>query len=231
MMDILKTDKLTKIYGREENKVEALKDVSISVEKGKFISVIGPSGSGKSTLLHCMAGLDTPTSGKVLLNGENIFDLSDNRLSVLRRRNFGFVFQSFNLIPVIDIYDNITLPVSLDNKSIDKDYISEIIDILGLKDKIKRFPNELSGGQQQRVAIARALSNKPDVIFADEPTGNLDSKTAEEVIKFFRICVEKLGETIVMVTHNEEVAFTTDICITMRDGEILSKRDNGERKK
>lgn len=131
-----------------------------------------------------MAGLDTPTSGKVLLNGENIFDLSDNRLSVLRRRNFGFVFQSFNLIPVIDIYDNITLPVSLDNKSIDKDYISEIIDILGLKDKIKRFPNELSGGQQQRVAIARALSNKPDVIFADEPTGNLDSKTAEEVIKF-----------------------------------------------
>ncbi|MGF7397458.1 ABC transporter ATP-binding protein [Thermoanaerobacterium thermosaccharolyticum] len=225
-MSILETVKLTKIYGKGDNKVEALKEVSISIENGKFTTIIGPSGSGKSTLLHCMAGLDVPTSGEVLLNGENIFNLSEEKLSILRRRNFGFVFQSFNLIPVIDVYENITLPVSLDNKKIDKDYISEIIEILGLESKIKSFPNELSGGQQQRVAIARALSNKPDIIFADEPTGNLDSKTADEVMKFFKLCVEKFGQTLIMVTHNKDIAASADVCITIQDGKILSYLNN-----
>ncbi|AST58966.1 ABC transporter ATP-binding protein [Thermoanaerobacterium thermosaccharolyticum] len=212
--------------GKGDNKVEALKEVSVSIEKGKFTTIVGPSGSGKSTLLHCMAGLDVPISGEVLLNGENIFNLSEEKLSILRRRNFGFVFQSFNLIPVIDVYENITLPVSLDNKKIDKDYISEIIEILGLENKIKSFPNELSGGQQQRVAIARALSNKPDIIFADEPTGNLDSKTAEEVMKFIKLCVEKFGQTLIMVTHNKDIAASADVCITIQDGKILSYLNN-----
>jgi putative ABC transport system ATP-binding protein len=219
-MSILETVRLTKIYGQDKNKVEALKDVTVSIEKGGFTTIVGPSGSGKSTLLHCMAGLDVPTAGEVLLNGRNIFSLSEEKLSMLRRRNFGFVFQSFNLIPVIDVYENITLPVSLDDKKIDKEYTSKIIDILGLQDKAESFPNELSGGQQQRVAIARALSNKPDIIFADEPTGNLDSKTAEEVIKIFRTCVEELGETLIVVTHNNDIAAAADVCITMRDGRI-----------
>lgn len=221
-MNILGTVNLTKVYGKKDNKVEALKDVSVTIEKGKFTTIVGPSGSGKSTLLHCMAGLDVPTSGEVLLSGENIFKFSDEKLSMLRRRRFGFVFQSFNLIPVIDVSENITLPVSLDNKKADNVYISNIVEILGLKDKIDSFPNELSGGQQQRVAIARALSNKPDIIFADEPTGNLDSISADEVIKFLRLCVKELGETLVMVTHNNDIAAESDICITIQDGKVLS---------
>lgn len=227
-MSILETVKLTKAYGKRESKVEALNEVSASIERGKFTTIVGPSGSGKSTLLHCMAGLDVPTSGEVLFNGENIFHLSEANLSILRRRNFGFVFQSFNLIPVIDVYENITLPISLDNKKIDKEYIKDIVHILGLEDKTKNFPNELSGGQQQRVAIARALSNKPEIIFADEPTGNLDSKTTEEVIKFFKLCVERFGQTLIMVTHNNDIAAESDICITIQDGKILSCRNNLE---
>lgn len=222
-MKILKTIDLSKTYGKGESKVKALKNINIEIEKGKFTSIIGPSGSGKSTLLHCMAGLDDITSGKVLLDDKDISTLSEEKLSQLRRRKFGFIFQSFNLIPVVDVYENITLPVSLDSKKVDKDYVYEIIEILGLKDKIKKFPNELSGGQQQRVAIARALVNKPDIIFADEPTGNLDSKTTQEVINLLKLCVEKFGQTLIMITHNNEIAKMADVCIKVQDGKVLDK--------
>lgn len=220
-MSILDIINLTKVYGKGENKVNALEDISVSIEKGKFSAIIGPSGSGKSTLLHCMAGLDNPTSGKVILENNNIFDLSEEKLSKLRRQKFGFIFQNFNLIPVISVYENIILPVSLDNKKIDKEYVHRIIDILGLKDKMNKFPNELSGGQQQRVAIARALSNRPEIIFADEPTGNLDSKTTGEVINLLKMCVEKFGHTLIMITHNNDIASMADICISIKDGKLL----------
>ncbi|MDK2562915.1 ABC transporter ATP-binding protein [Romboutsia sedimentorum] len=222
-MKILKTIDLSKTYGKGESKVKALKNINIEIEKGKFTSIIGPSGSGKSTLLHCMAGLDDITSGKVLLDDKDISTLSEEKLSQLRRRKFGFIFQSFNLIPVVDVYENITLPVSLDSKNVDKNYVYEIIEILGLKDKIKKFPNELSGGQQQRVAIARALVNKPDIIFADEPTGNLDSKTTQEVINLLKLCVEKFGQTLIMITHNNEIAKMADVCIKVQDGKVLEQ--------
>ena len=227
-MTVLDTLCLTKVYGKGENKVEALNDINLSIEKGKFTAIIGPSGSGKSTLLHCIAGLDNPTSGKVLLNGEDIFKLSEEKLSILRRRKFGFIFQSFNLIPVIDVYENITLPISLDKKKVDVDYINEIIYTLGLKDKIHKFPNQLSGGQQQRVAIARALANKPDIIFADEPTGNLDSKTTQEVIHLLKGCVDKFGQTLIMITHNNEIANMADVCITIQDGEIVDENKSNK---
>ena len=222
-MKILKTIDLSKTYGKGESKVKALKNINIEIEKGKFTSIIGPSGSGKSTLLHCMAGLDDITSGKVLLDDKDISTLSEEKLSQLRRRKFGFIFQNFNLIPVVDVYENITLPVSLDSKKVDKNYVYEIIEILGLKDKIKKFPNELSGGQQQRVAIARALVNKPEIIFADEPTGNLDSKTTQEVINLLKVCVEKFGQTLIMITHDNEIAKMADVCIKVQDGKVLDE--------
>ncbi|EPZ53349.1 ABC transporter family protein [[Clostridium] sordellii ATCC 9714] len=217
MLDIIS---LNKIYGRGENKVQALKDINLSIEKGKFTAIIGPSGSGKSTLLNCIAGLDNISSGKVLLEGEDISILNDNSLSKLRSEEFGFIFQSFNLIPVINVYENIILPISIDDKKVDKEHIDNIIDKLGLKDKINKFPNELSGGQQQRVAIARALANKPKIIFADEPTGNLDSKTTDEVMNLLNSCVEEFGQTLVMITHNNEIAKMADVCIEIRDGKI-----------
>lgn len=217
MLDIIS---LNKIYGKGENKVQALKDINLYIEKGKFTAIIGPSGSGKSTLLNCIAGLDNISSGKVLLEGEDISTLNDNSLSKLRSEEFGFIFQSFNLIPVINVYENIILPISIDDKKVDKEHIDNIIDKLGLKDKINKFPNELSGGQQQRVAIARALANKPKIIFADEPTGNLDSKTTDEVMNLLNSCVEEFGQTLVMITHNNEIAKMSDICIEIRDGKI-----------
>ncbi|CEP82421.1 ABC transporter ATP-binding protein [[Clostridium] sordellii] len=217
MLDIIS---LNKIYGKGENKVQALKDINLSIEKGKFTAIIGPSGSGKSTLLNCIAGLDNISSGKVLLEGKDVSTLSDNGLSKLRSEEFGFIFQSFNLIPVINVYENIILPISIDDKKVDKEHIDNIIDKLGLKDKINKFPNELSGGQQQRVAIARALANKPKIIFADEPTGNLDSKTTDEVMNLLNSCVEEFGQTLVMITHNNEIAKMADICIEIRDGKI-----------
>lgn len=217
MLDIIS---LNKIYGKGENKVQALKDINLSIEKGKFTAIIGPSGSGKSTLLNCIAGLDNISSGKVLLEGEDISTLNDNSLSKLRSEEFGFIFQSFNLIPVINVYENIILPISIDDKKVDKEHIDNIIDKLGLKDKINKFPNELSGGQQQRVAIARALANKPKIIFADEPTGNLDSKTTDEVMNLLNSCVEEFGQTLVMITHNNEIAKMADVCIEIRDGKI-----------
>lgn len=218
--NILEITNLNKIYGKGDNKVQALKDINLSIEKGKFTAIIGPSGSGKSTLLNCIAGLDTVSSGKVMLKGKDISTLNENKLSKLRSEEFGFIFQSFNLIPVINVYENIILPISIDDKKVDKKYIDSIIDKLGLKDKINKFPNELSGGQQQRVAIARALANKPKIIFADEPTGNLDSKTTEEVMNLLGSCVKDFGQTLVMITHNNEIADMADICIEIKDGKL-----------
>ncbi|MCU9815221.1 ABC transporter ATP-binding protein [Paraclostridium sp. AKS73] len=220
MTNILEITNLNKIYGKGDNKVQALKDITLSIEKGKFTAIIGPSGSGKSTLLNCIAGLDTVSSGKVMLKGKDISTLNENKLSKLRSEEFGFIFQSFNLIPVINVYENIILPISIDDKKVDKKYIDSIIDKLGLKDKINKFPNELSGGQQQRVAIARALANKPKIIFADEPTGNLDSKTTEEVMDLLGSCVKDFGQTLVMITHNNEIANMADICIEIKDGKL-----------
>lgn len=219
-MSILDVIDLNKTYGKGENKVQALNNINLSFEKGKFTTIIGPSGSGKSTLLHCMAGLDSTTSGKVLLNDQDISKLSEDKLSKLRIEKFGFIFQSFNLIPVVNIYENIVLPINIDNKKIDKKYVDSLISILGLKDKINKFPNELSGGQQQRVAIARALANKPEIIFADEPTGNLDTKTTNEVMDLLKKCVNEFGQTLIMITHNNDIAQMADKVITIKDGNV-----------
>ena len=219
-MSILDVINLSKTYGKGENKVQALNNINLSFEKGKFTTIIGPSGSGKSTLLHCMAGLDSITSGKVLLNDQDISKLSEGELSKLRIEKFGFIFQSFNLIPVVNIYENIVLPINIDNKKIDKKYIDSLISILGLKDKMNKFPNELSGGQQQRVAIARALANKPEIIFADEPTGNLDTKTTNEVMDLLKKCVNEFGQTLIMITHNNDIAQMADKVITIKDGNV-----------
>ena len=220
-MNILNTINLGKTYGKDENKVEALKNINLSFEKGKFTSIVGPSGSGKSTLLHCIAGLDSITSGKILINDIDISTLNEEEMSKFRREKFGFIFQSFNLIQVVNVYDNITLPIQIDNKKIDKKYIDKIIELLGLSDKVNKFPNELSGGQQQRVAIARALANKPEIIFADEPTGNLDSKTTNEVMNLLKTCVKEFGQTLIMITHNDEIAKVADKCIEIQDGMVI----------
>lgn len=220
-MKKLKISNLKKIYGKGENKVQALDDINLEIEPNKFTAIIGPSGSGKSTLLHCMAGLDKPTSGNVYLDDIDIYTLNDEKLSKIRRDEFGFIFQSYNLIPVINVYDNIILPVSIDGKKEDKRYINTLIEKLGISNQINKFPNELSGGQQQRVAIARALANKPSVIFADEPTGNLDSKTTDEVINILKVCVKEFNQTLVMITHNNDIAKTADKVITISDGKIV----------
>ncbi|MDY5964455.1 MAG: ABC transporter ATP-binding protein [Peptostreptococcus porci] len=222
---------LKKYYGKDSNLVKALNDVSLEIEPGKFMAVVGTSGSGKSTLLHCLAGLDKPTDGEVMLGGKNIYNLNDDELSKIRRQEFGFIFQSFNLIPVLNVYDNIILPIQLDGKKEDKKYIMDIIKKVGLEDQLKKFPNELSGGQQQRVAIARALSNKPAVIFADEPTGNLDSKTTEEVMRLLRNTVSELNQTLVMITHDENIAKQADRIITISDGKIISDERTERTKK
>lgn len=221
-MKKLLANNIKKYYGEDDCIVKAVDDISLEIECGKFTSIVGTSGSGKSTLLHCMAGLDKPTFGNVYLGENDIYTLSDDELSRIRRQEFGFIFQSFNLIPVLNVYDNIVLPIHLDNKKEDEAYINNLIVQMGLEDQIKKYPNELSGGQQQRVAIARALSNKPSVIFADEPTGNLDSKTTDEVMEILTRAVSEFNQTLVMITHDNEIAKKANRIITIRDGKILN---------
>lgn len=213
---------IEKIYGKEDNKVYALNGIDLEIEPNKFTAIIGPSGSGKSTLLHCMAGLDKPTSGNVYLDDIDIYNMNDDKLSKIRREEFGFIFQSYNLIPVVNVYENIILPVSVDGKKEDKEYINTLIKKLGISSQINKFPNELSGGQQQRVAIARALANKPSIIFADEPTGNLDSKTSKEVMDMLCMSVKEFNQTLVMITHDEKIAKMADIVVTIGDGKVKS---------
>ncbi|CEO08660.1 ABC transporter ATP-binding protein [Paraclostridium sordellii] len=222
MKKSIRVDNIKKIYGKGENAVKALDEITLEIESGKFTAIVGESGSGKSTLLHCMAGLDKPTEGNVYLENQDIYKLNDDKLSKIRVEEFGFVFQSFNLIPVVNVYENIVLPVSIDHNKVDKNYIDDIIKKLGLENQIKKFPNELSGGQQQRVAIARALSNKPSIIFADEPTGNLDSKTSKEVMDMLCMSVKEFNQTLVMITHNDDIANMADTVITIKDGKVLS---------
>ena len=222
MKKSIRVNNIKKIYGKGENAVKAIDGITLEIESGKFTAIVGESGSGKSTLLHCMAGLDKPTEGNVYLENQDIYKLNDDKLSKIRVEEFGFVFQSFNLIPVVNVYENIVLPVSIDHNKIDKNYIDDIIKKLGLENQIKKFPNELSGGQQQRVAIARALSNKPSIIFADEPTGNLDSKTSKEVMDILCMSVKEFNQTLVMITHNDDIANMADTVITINDGKVLS---------
>lgn len=221
-MAILSTSNLKKIYGSGETEVHALGGVDIAVNKGEFLAIVGTSGSGKSTLLHMLGGLDRPTDGKVMIDGKDIFSLTDEALTIFRRRKIGFVFQNYNLVPVLNVYENIVLPIQLDGGSIDKAYINSIIETLGLRGKLQNLPNNLSGGQQQRVAIARALAAKPAIILADEPTGNLDSKTSQDVLGLLKITSKKFSQTIVMITHNEEIAQLADRIIRIEDGHIVN---------
>lgn len=215
-MKTLKTIDLRKIYGKNDSEVRAIDGISLEIEPHKFTAIIG-----KSSLLHCMAGLDKPTEGKVFMDDLDLYTLNDDKLSKIRREEFGFIFQSFNLIPVINVFENIILPVSMNGGKIDKDYIDDLINKLRLESQVKKFPNELSGGQQQRVAIARALANKPSVIFADEPTGSLDSKTTKEVIDVLKFCVEEYKQTLVMITHNDEIAKSADRIVSISDGKVV----------
>ena len=209
-----------KYYGTGDTQVRALDGVDFSVQNGEFVSIVGTSGSGKSTLLHMLGGLDRPTSGKVIVDGQDIFSLKDDALTIFRRRKIGFVFQSYNLVPVLNVYENIVLPIELDGNPIDKPYVEEILSVLGLDAMQHRLPNQLSGGQQQRVAIARALATKPAIILADEPTGNLDSRTSQDVLSLMKVTGAKFGQTIVMITHNEEIAQLSDRIIRIEDGKI-----------
>ncbi len=225
-MEILKTNNLKKIYGSGDTAVHALDGVDFFVNHGDFVSVVGTSGSGKSTLLHMLGGLDTPTAGTVFVDGEDIFSLKDEARTIFRRRKIGFVFQSYNLIPVLNVYENIVLPIQLDGNTEDKSFVDTVIHTLGLANKQNNLPNQLSGGQQQRVAIARALASKPAILLADEPTGNLDSKTSQDVLSLLKVCNEKFKQTIVMITHNEEAAQLAQRIIRIEDGKMVS---GGER--
>ncbi|MCA1293440.1 ABC transporter ATP-binding protein [Paenibacillus sp. alder61] len=222
-MPILQIDHLKKYYGQTEPVVKALDGISLTVERGEFVAIVGTSGSGKSTLLHMMGGLDRATSGKVFVGGNDIFAMNDEALTIFRRRSIGFVFQHYNLIPILNVYENIVLPIELDGTRVDKDYVERIIRALGLKDKVHQLPSRLSGGQQQRVAIARALATKPSLVLADEPTGNLDSKTSQEVMILLKQVSEQFGQTIVMITHNEDIAQTADRIIRIEDGKIAMR--------
>lgn len=223
-MSILKTENLKKIYGSGAGEVHALNGIDLTVENGEFVAVVGTSGSGKSTLLHLLGGLDRPTSGKVFVDGKDIFSLKEEALTIFRRRKIGFVFQAYNLVPVLNVFENIALPVELDGKKVDSEFAGEIIQTLGLEEKQTSFPNQLSGGQQQRVAIARALASKPAILLCDEPTGNLDSRTSRDVLGLLKISSRKYTQTIVMITHNEEIAQLADRVVRIEDGRILSSR-------
>ena len=219
-MSILKTNNLIKIYGNGVNIVRALDNVNIDINEGEFVAIIGTSGSGKSTLLNMLGGLDKPTNGEVVISNRNLNNMKDEELTIFRRRNIGFIFQNYNLVPILNVYENIVLPIELDGVKIDNHYIDSIIDTLGLRKKLNNMPNNLSGGQQQRVAIARALATKPAIILADEPTGNLDSKTSLDVIGLLKVTSKKFNQTIVMITHNEEIAQMADRIIRIEDGKV-----------
>ena len=222
-MTILETKDLRKFYGSGDTQVKALDGVDLSVENGEFVAIVGTSGSGKSTLLHMLGGLDRPTSGAVLVDGKDIFSLKDEELTIFRRRKIGFVFQSYNLVPVLSVYENIVLPIQLDGGKVDQSYVNQVIEALGLEQKLQNLPSQLSGGQQQRVAIARALATKPAILLADEPTGNLDSKTSQDVLGLMKVTGQKFAQTMVMITHNEEIAQMADRIVRIEDGRIVTR--------
>lgn len=221
MEAILKTIDLVKYYGSDDNLVRAIDHTSIAVQNGEFVAVVGRSGSGKSTLLHMLGGLDRPDSGQVILDGQDLFSLKDEQLAVFRRRKIGFIFQDFNLIPALNVWENIVLPIGLDGKRVNKDYVLDIVQSIGMKDRLKALPSTLSGGQKQRAAIARALASRPAIILADEPTGNLDSKTEMEVVTMLKNCVVKYGQTLVMITHDETIAQMADRVLIIEDGKVV----------
>ena len=220
-MEILKVENLTKIYGKDESQVVALDNVSFSVEKGEFVAIVGASGSGKSTLLHLIGGVDRPTSGKVYIDGKDIFSLNDDKLAIFRRRQVGLIYQFYNLIPILNVEENISLPLSLDNRKIDKNDLDKMLRLLGLENRKSHLPNELSGGQQQRTSIGRALITNPSIILADEPTGNLDTKSSDEIVALLKKSNKELKQTIIMITHNMEIAKCADRIIKIADGKIV----------
>lgn len=221
-MALIEVKNLSKVYGSGEAEVKALKNIDLNIEQGEFVAIVGPSGSGKSTLLHLLGGVDKPTSGEVIIKGESIYKLKEKELSILRRRKLGFVFQFFNLIPVLTAEENIEMPVLLDNGKIDKSYMNELLKLLGLEERRNHHPSELSGGQQQRVSIGRALANKPSIILADEPTGNLDSKNSKEVLELLKYCAKKYNQTLILITHDINIAKSADRVITIEDGQITT---------
>lgn len=221
-MTLIEVKNLNKIYGSGEAEVKALKNINLNIEQGEFVAIVGQSGSGKSTLLHLIGGVDIPSSGEVIIDGKNIYKLKEKELSILRRRKLGFIFQFFNLIPVLTTQENIEMPVLLDNEKIDKKYMNELLRILGLEERKNNYPSQLSGGQQQRVSIGRALANKPSIILADEPTGNLDSKNSKEVLELLKYCAKKYNQTLILITHDINIAKSADRVITIEDGEIIS---------
>ena len=222
-MTILETRDLKKYYGAGDTQVKALDGVNLSVEQGEFVAIVGTSGSGKSTLLHMLGGLDRPTAGTVTVDGQEIFSLKEEALTIFRRRKIGFVFQSYNLVPVLSVWENIILPIQLDGRAVDETFVREVVTTLGLEQKLDRLPNQLSGGQQQRVAIARALASKPAILLSDEPTGNLDSKTSQDVLGLMKVTSQKFGQTMVMITHNEEIAQMADRIVRIEDGRIVTR--------
>ncbi len=224
-MSILETKDLRKVYGTGDTAVRALDGVDLTIEQGEFVAIVGTSGSGKSTLLHMLGGLDRPTSGSVTVDGKDIFSFKDEALTIFRRRKIGFVFQSYNLVPVLNVQENIVLPIQLDGRRVDKAFVRQIVRTLGLEERLEALPSQLSGGQQQRVAIARALATAPAIILADEPTGNLDSRTSQDVLGLLKITSQKFSQTIVMITHNEEIAQMADRILRIEDGRIVSGRD------
>ncbi len=222
-MTVLETKELTKYYGTGENRVCALNGINLKVEQGEFLTIVGSSGSGKSTLLHMLGGLDRPSAGSVVVDGKDLFSMKEEALTIFRRRKIGFVFQAYNLVPVLNVWENIILPVQLDGAKVDEKYIKQVIEVLGLEEKLKNLPSQLSGGQQQRVAIARALAAKPSILLADEPTGNLDSRTSQDVLGLMKTTGHRFSQTMVMITHNEEIAQMADRSIRIEDGRIVER--------
>lgn len=224
-MEILKIENLTKNYGKGTTLVSAVDDISFSVNKGEFVAIVGSSGSGKSTLLHIVGGVDRPTKGKVFVDGQDVFKLNENNLAIFRRRQVGLIYQFYNLIPILNVKENMTLPILLDGKKVDEEYLDELIDTLGLKRRVNHLPNELSGGEQQRVSIGRALMNRPAILLADEPTGNLDSKASKEIVELLKLSNKKYKQTIIMITHDANLALNADRIITLKDGKIVSDEE------